>query len=277
MTGAYGTTMVVLLQTAVGGTVWLWLTGVRHAARKGFLVLSGVSVAVLAWITWALARAAVADARAEAGEGAASPSVDAAAGVAGDRLLWGLLAFAVLLTVWQVLVVLLDDRHRLAQAVGVLGVLAGVAALGLTAGVRGAAVALALVELLAGSAFVGAALYGLLLGHWYLFQRRLDSVHMLRGAQIYTLGVGAGLVGLALSALNPPPELTAVASPLLTVPGFSLILGGGLVAICALIAPFVWKLGKEGGRSIQAATGYFYLAVVMSLSAELASKFRFFF
>jgi hypothetical protein len=124
---------------------------------------------------------------------------------------------------------------------------------------------------------VGAALYGLLLGHWYLFQRRLDPVHMLRGAQAYTAGVAAGLVGLALSAFNPPPDLSAAGSPLLAVPGFSLILGAGLLAICALIAPFVWKLAKEGGRSIQAATGYFYLAVVMSLSAELASKFRFFF
>lgn len=37
--------------------------------------------------------------------------------------------------------------------------------------------------------------------------------------------------------------------------------------ICALIAPFVWKLAREGGRSIQAVTGYFYLAVIMAFSA----------
>jgi hypothetical protein len=65
-------------------------------------------------------------------------------------------------------------------------------------------------------------------------------------------------------------------SPFLAVPGFSLLLGVGLVAICALIAGFVWRLASEGGRSIQAATGMFYLAVIMAFSAELASKIRFF-
>lgn len=277
MTGAFGTLMVVLLQTAVGGAMWLWITGARHAARRGFIVLSGVSLAVIAWLTWGLGRAAIADAQDAVAQGSDDPSVVAAAGAAGDRLLWALLAFAVVLTLWQVLVVLLDDRHPLTRAVGVAGALAGLVSLGFTAAARGAAVLLGVAELVAGSAFVGAALYGLLLGHWYLFQRRLDAVHMLRGAQAYTAGVVAGLAGLGLSALNPPPQITAAASPLLTVPGFSVILGAGLIGICALIAPFVWKLAKEGGRSIQAATGYFYLALVMSLSAELASKFRFFY
>jgi hypothetical protein len=276
MTGAFGTLMVVLLQAAVGGAVWLWVTGVRHAARGGFILLSGVSLAVIAWVTWVLARAAIADAEAAAGQASPDPSVTAAAGAAGQRLLWALLGFAVLLTLWQVLVVVLDDRHRLTQALGVAGALAGLASLGFAAAARGTAVLLGVLELVAGSAFVGAALYGLLLGHWYLFQRRLDPIHMLHGAKAYAAGVVAGLAGLGLSSLNPPPEITTAASPLLTIPGFSVWLGAGLLGICALIAPFVWKLATEGGRSIQAATGYFYLALIMSLSAELASKFRFF-
>lgn len=277
MTGALGTTMVVLLQTAVGGVAALWLTGVQRAARRGFTVLAGVSVTVIAWSALAVARSGVGAARTAVADGTTAPSALAAAGVTGQRLLWGLAVFAALLTLWQALVLVFDDRHRLAQAVGVAGAVAGVAALGLTAVVRGADVALAFGELVAGSVFLGGALYGLLLGHWYLFQRRLEATHMQRGAQLYAAGVGGGAIALALSSFNPPPDIGAVASPLLSIPGFSVILGGGLVAVCALIAPFVWKLANEGGRSIQAATGYFYLAVVMSLSAELASKFRFFF
>jgi hypothetical protein len=83
------------------------------------------------------------------------------------------------------------------------------------------------------------------------------------------------VVAVALSARNPAPSVEA-ASPLFAVPGFSVLLGAGLVAVCALIAGFVWKLAREGGRSIQAATGMFYLAVIMALSAEMATKFRFF-
>jgi hypothetical protein len=49
-----------------------------------------------------------------------------------------------------------------------------------------------------------------------------------------------------------------------------------LTAVCALIAGFVWKLAREGGRSIQAATGMFYLAVIMAFSAELSAKIGFF-
>jgi hypothetical protein len=142
--------------------------------------------------------------------------------------------------------------------------------------VHGAQPGLAVAELALGSLFLGSTVFGLLLGHWYLVERRLSNAYMIRGAWWYVAGVVAAVGAAALSARNPAPDMGGGFSPVLVVPGFSVMLAVGLVAICALIAGFVWKLAQEGGRSIQAATGMFYLAVIMAFSAELSTKFRFF-
>jgi len=182
------------------------------------------------------------------------------------------MVFAALLTVWQVLVL---ARLRVERIVGLAAAVLGVGALVTLGLARETRVVLALVELVAGAFFLGSTLFGLLLGHWYLVERRLSNRYMVRSAWFYAAGVGAAVVGAALAAQNPAPAVQGF-SPFLAVPGFSLLLAGGLVAICALIAGFVWKLAQEGGRSIQAATGMFYLAVIMAFSAELSSKIRFF-
>jgi hypothetical protein len=97
-----------------------------------------------------------------------------------------------------------------------------------------------------------------------------------RGARWYVAGVVAAAGAAVLSAGNPGPDAATGFSPVLAVPGFSVWLAGGLVAVCALIAGFVWRLAHEGGRSIQAATGMFYLAVIMAFSAEMSAKLGFF-
>jgi hypothetical protein len=247
---------VLLAETAVGGTVVTLSSGVHGAVRRGFLLLSGVILALCAWGAWATARSSL----------GASPTA------AEDRMVLAFSVFTGLLVLWQVLVL---ARQRLEYAVGIAAAAAGVVALVLMAVARGSQPVLALVELAAGAFFLGTTLFGLLLGHWYLVERRLSNRYMVRSALLYAVGVGAAIVAAALSAQNPVPE-TAGFSPFLAVPGFSLLLAGGLVAICALIAGFVWKLAQEGGRSIQAATGMFYLAVIMAFSAELSTKFRFF-
>lgn len=249
---------VILLEAAVGGSVVLWASGVWGAVRRGFFVLTGVTLALCAAGAWLIVRSEPA---------AASPS-GARAALALSVLTW-------LCTVWIVL--LRIRRQGLAQAVGLVASVAGLVALPLFAQLRHRMVLVGVAELAFGALFLGSTLYGLLLGHWYLVERRLDPRHMIRGAWWYIAGV-AGAVGAAgLSALDPAPPTTGTAfSPLLAVPGFTVLLAAGLVTICALIAGFVWRLAHEGGRSIQAATGYFYLAVIMAFSAELATKYRFF-
>ncbi|MBA2579191.1 MAG: hypothetical protein H0V05_21550 [Euzebyaceae bacterium] len=259
MSGPSGVMSVILLETAVGGSVVLWASGVWGVVRRGFFLLTGVTVTLCALGAWALTRTEVAAAP-RAGGGTAAA---------------GLAVFAGLLVLWQVL--LLARLETPARAAGVVAAAAGVVTLPLVAQLRDSAVATGIIELALGALFLGATLYGLLLGHWYLVERRLDQRWMIRGVWWYIAGVAGGIGAAALSAGNPAPATADTGfSPFLAVPGFTVLLAGGLVAICAIIAGFVWKLAGEGGRSIQAATGYFYLAVIMAFSAELSSKFRFF-
>jgi hypothetical protein len=273
MSGALGVMAVVLLETAVGGAAVLWGSGVYGHVRRGFFLLTGVTVALCAVGAWAVTRSAIEVAHARAATGPLDETSALVTGPAGSRLLVGLGLFAALTVLWQVLLLVRDNL--VSRVVGVAATVAGVASLvlfGLTRTQPGLAIA----ELVLGSIFLGSTMYGLLLGHWYLVERRLAKDHMIRSSYLYIAGVVAAAGAVGLSALNPAPDITTVGSPLLAIPGFSLLLGAGLVAVCALIAGFVWKLAKEGGRSIQAATGMFYLAVIMAFSAELAAKFRFF-
>lgn len=263
---------VLLLEAAAGGAVVLWASGVWGKVRKGFFVLTGVTVAVCAWGAWAAARAGIAASR-EIVDAGSDALLTAMTGPPGERLLTGLLVFAVLATVWQV--VLVVRQSDVSRGLGLLTAIAGIACLVLFAVARGERVVAALAEVLLGALFLGSTVFGLLLGHWYLVERRLSNVYMVRSAAFYIAGVAAAVGTAALSATNPA-RISGGFSPFLSVPGFTLYLAAGLVAVCALIAGFVWKLAQEGGRSIQAATGMFYLAVIMAFSAELSAKFRFF-
>lgn len=252
MTGPVGVMAVILLETAVGGAVVLEASGVRGAVRRGFLILMGVTLVLCAAGAWALT----------------------AGGAPGSAASRALAALTVVLVAWQAL--LLVRQERLARIAGTTGAVVGVGALVAFAALPQTASMLGLLELALGALFLGSALYGLLLGHWYLVERRLAKDHMVRGSWWYIAGVVAAVAAVAISARNPVPDVGTTFSPFLAVPGFTVLLAGGLVAICAIIAGFVWKLAQEGGRSIQAATGYFYLAVIMAFAAELSTKLRFF-
>lgn len=271
---------VILLETAVGGSVVLWASGVWGRLRRGFFLLVGISLVLCAVGAWALTRSVVQDAPAQlaAEQQVEDPAVDdslvALAGPAGPRAVTGLAVFAALLAVWQVLLV--AGQRAASMVVGLAAAAAGLVALVLYAFVRQPDVGAAAAELALGSVFLGSTLFGLLLGHWYLVERRLSNVYMVRGSWWYIGGVAAAVAAVTLSAFNPVKAPSAGFNPLLAIPSFNLLLAGGLVFICAVIAGFVWKLAQEGGRSIQAATGMFYLAVIMAFSAELSTKFRFF-
>lgn len=262
MSGATGVMTVILLETAVGGLVVLWLSGVWGKVRRGYFLLIGGTVALCALGAWLLLR------------GAAEPSAVAGSASALARARTGAALFTGLALGWQLL--LLAGQQALARVTGILAALSGVAALVAVALLpSGPEPVRAVAELTLGALFLGSTLHGLLLGHWYLVERRLTNRYMVISAWWYIAGVVAAVGAVALSAQGRAAPSTGV-SPLLAIPGFSTLLAGGLVAICALIAGFVWKLAGEGGRSIQAATGMFYLAVIMAFSAELSAKVGFF-
>lgn len=257
MESPLGVMSVILLEAAAGSAVVLWASKVWSEVRRGFVLLTGITIAFCAVSAWLVVRGELA----------------AVGTPAGDRALAAMAAFAALTVVWQL--VLLIRQSAVSRIIGLLSAVLGVAALVLVGLARPFDPAVAVAELVTGALFLGSTVYGLLLGHWYLVERRLDKRHMITSASWYLAGVAAGLVAAVLSARNPAPALEGF-SPFLSVPGFSVLLAVGLVAVCALIAGFVWKLAREGGRSIQAATGMFYLAVIMAFSAEMSAKFRFF-
>ncbi len=250
MSGPAGVMSVILLETAVGGAVVMWAGGVWGIVRRGFFVLTGVFLVLCA-----------AGALALTGTGA---------GIASTTLV----AFTALLVLWQVL--LLARAETASRIVGLVAAVVGVIALPAFATLRDDALIRGIAELTLGSVFLGSAFYGLLLGHWYLVERRLSNTYMIRSARWFAAGTVGAIGAAALSSLNPIPVDSSQFSPFLQTDNFTVLLAGGLVAICVVIAGFLIKLANEGGRSIQAATGYFYLAVIMAFSAEMASKFRFF-
>ena len=268
---------VILLEVAVGGAVVAFATGVLGNVRRGFFLLSGILLLLCAAGAWALMDSLVDSAPAQLaglGAGETDAALVAVAGDRGARAELAIGVFTVLLGVWQLL--LLARQDRLAGWVGLTATAGGVVSLVTLGLVRQPDPLPGVLELVLGAVFLGSAFHGLLLGHWYLVERRLSNVYMVRSAWWYIAGVVAAFGAVALSATNPV-EADGGLNPLLfSTATFSVLLGVGLVAICALIAGFAWKLSTEGGRSIQAATGMFYLAVIMAFAAELATKFRFF-
>ena len=186
----------------------------------------------------------------------------------GLALLWlGVFAAAVLL--WQVL---LYARAGAARWVGVAAVLPGLVAGWPLAELSGRP-ALGLLALATGALFLGATVDGLLLGHWYLVDRRLSNRPITALAAWLVAGVAAALVSAALGGARGGAVDQAL-SPLLAFPNLTVYLAVGLVLVCGLMASFIRVLVR--GNSIQAATGMFYLAVIMALAAEFAAKVYFF-
>jgi len=269
---------LVLAMTAVGTSALLWTGPTFGKVRQGFEVLVGTTVALLAWAGWASFRGPIERVL----------EVDASSTVSAVR---PLLAALIGLTVAAVVLRLLKTLPAVARLLGNVATFAGLAALmplavlraeggGAGGTVQGAA------ELLLGSALLGSIWFGMLLGHWYLVERRLSNRPMVTVAWINVAVIGAGLASVLLSWRNPAPcagldaeafqRCSLLFAPILRIGSMTIVLGLGVLALLALISAFNVKLAREGGRSIQAATGMFYLAVILAPAVEFAAKVRFF-
>jgi hypothetical protein len=175
------------------------------------------------------------------------------------------------------LVALVVKAPPLARVLGLVSTVVGAAAFVPLAALRGGGteLALGLTELVLGAFLLGAIWDGMVLGHWYLVERRLSNRYMVWIARVNVAAVVAGLGAVLLSLRNPIPASMSF-SPILSIGQMTVVLGVGVLALIALIAYFNVKLANEGGRSIQASTGMFYLAVILAPAAEFAAKVRFF-
>jgi hypothetical protein len=256
MEGPAATIALVLAETAAGGTALLWLGGLWGRVRPGFFVLTGLAVLTCALLATLAASSATTTPVGEATRLAVLLCAVVAA-------VLGLSAAALILR--------LDGVGRV---LGFLGIPSAAAMLG---GFAAVGFVPAILQLLAGAVFLGAVLDGLLLGHWYLTDRRLPRDHIRRLSVVLLVAVGleaAAVVSLGFGT-NQPADVSGF-SPLLGVAGLTVWLALGMVACTALIAVLIRaSLRGQSSRAVQGATGFFYLAVITALTAEMAAKVGF--
>jgi hypothetical protein len=261
MEGPSATTALVLAQAAVGGTALVWLTGLWGSVKRGFFVLTGASSLGLALLSTL----------------AATSTVSRESHPATEDLV--LIAAAVLTGLLGVSLAAFILRADLfGRVFGWLAIPAGIALLALLAEVSrdGRGFASALIQILAGAAFLGAVLDGLLLGHWYLTDRRLPREHIRRLSTVLLVTAGVEALALLALGLGGGPADSAGFSVILGVSGLTTWLALGMVGCTALIAFLIRaSLRGESSRAVQGATGFFYLAVITAFTAEMAAKVGF--
>jgi hypothetical protein len=249
---------LVLAETAVGGLFVLWVTPTWGTLRAGFFKLTGTVLTVTAVLAWLAGRGPL-----------------GGAGASGPRALafWLLGATAAVAVLWQLLQ--WSGARNTSRIAGIAGVPVGVAAFVALARLPAAshATGLGVAQLVAGALFLGAVVDGLLLGHWYLVDRRASREPLRRMGILLLAG---SVLAMAASIVGGGGGGTASTefSPLLGAGTLTVALAVGLTALCLMIGFFIRALVKED--SIQAATGFFYLAVILAVSAEFAAKVRFY-
>lgn len=256
MRGVAGVMALVLAEAVAGAAAFLWLSPLWGEVKRGFFKLLGAILSSLAALTWF--------------------SVDAAvlARYANADVLRGSAAAATLATIlWTVLLFL--RQHRAARAVGLLSVPAWLNVLLWMGGAGRQSVGLSLFQLAAGAALLGAATDGLLLGHWYLTDRRLPRRPIDRITTLLLVAIPVVAAAVFSAGFSGVEDSTAI-NPLLTAGALAPWIALGMVAATALIAALAKAVLKgERASAVQSATGFYYLAVVTAFTAEVAVKTRF--
>lgn len=260
MNGPAGVMAFVLAETAAGGAGFLFLTPLWGEVRRGFFSLTGAAVLILA----GGAAGAGASAYGASSGSAGRLAVALAAAVAGVTLVW--------------VVLMLFGVGRPARVLGVATVPLAGAMLYAFARTADESAGLSFFQLVAGAAFTGAVLDGLLLGHWYLTDRKLGRGPINRMAWILigAVAVEAAAVIAGFGGSSNAESAARTLNPLLTVGGSASWIAIGMVACTGLIAVFI-RATLKGTRptAVQSATGFFYLAVITAFTAEIAAKVRF--
>ena len=247
---------LVLAETVGGAAAFLFLMPLWNEVRRGFFKLTGLIVLLLSAALWA----AVAAAR--------QPGSDA-----GRWAVWLSAAFTIATAVW--FVALFARLHTPARLVGIATVPLAVGLLAALSGASDESWAVSFLQLLAGTAFMGAVIDGLLLGHWYLTDRKLTRTPINRFALALIVAVVFEAAAVIAGGFGPNRGNREF-SALLTAAGLAPWVALGMIGTTALIAGMIKAtLRGERATAVQAATGFFYLAVVTAFAGELAAKVRF--
>ncbi len=256
MSGSAGVMALVLGETVAGSAACLFLTPLWGEVKRGFFKLTGCILAVLALAAWR--------------------SVAAGLVEGSDAGRWSFRlsgALAALTAAWVVLMFL--RAQPAARVLGLLSVPLAAAMLAAMAGTAGGSAVVGFLQLLAGAAFLGAVTDGLLLGHWYLTDRGLSRTPINRYTLFLIVAVVLEVAAVLAWGFGPTEDASQF-NPLLTSAGLASWIALGMVGSTALIAVLI-RATLKGTRAtaVQAATGFFYLAVITALTAEFAAKVRF--
>lgn len=167
--------------------------------------------------------------------------------------------------------------EMVAAIVGVTGaVIACVALVGAAMLLSAWAAWLAALGLIAGLVLLGGVTNGMLLGHWYLNQPGLKPWALGRLTDATLAGIVAAVVLGVVSAGKLANASTEGA--VLGLPGFgesfSLVFFAAWVAVAALTAAVVWGARRcVKIRSIQSATGLFYVALLTAGVSEFLVRY----
>jgi hypothetical protein len=256
MRGSAGVMALVLAETVAGVVAFLWLTPLWAELKRGFFKLVGAIAIAIASAAWWSAKAGVV-----ASDDAGRRSVGLALAALAVVALWTALLFA--------------RRDAVARVVGFASVPVSVAVLVTMAATGRQPYPLALFGLLAGAAFLGSILGGLLLGHWYLTDRGLGRGPIDRTTTMMLVAVAVEAVAVISGGFGGT-DGSEEFNPLLTAGALAPWIALGMVGTTALIGVMV-KATLRGQRAsaVQSATGFFYLAVVTAFTAEVAVKVRF--
>jgi len=253
--GFAGVLALVLAETVAGALAFTWFGPLWHETKRSYFTLHTVILTLLfaAPLWWA------------AGSGWTTSRGLLAARSAG-------LTFAVC---GVAALAFLFRRPAAGRVTGIAALVASAATLVAMAGAGRQAFVISLFQLVAGAAFIGAAYDGLFLGHWYLTDRKLTRHPIDRATTTLLVASLVELVAITTGGFSGTPSSTAF-NPLLTAGALAPWIAVGMDATTLLIA-IVVRATLKGQRAsaVQAATGFYYLAVVTAFTAEIAVKTRF--
>jgi hypothetical protein len=164
-----------------------------------------------------------------------------------------------------------------AVVLGAGAAIAGILTLVLFAGdISGWPQALAAAELVAGAALLGAVTNGMLLGHWYLNQPGLKPAALARLTQLALVATGATAV-LGLLATTRLINASTAGS-VLGLEGFGESFGAiffsAWVVLLGFTGAVVWAAKRcVSIRSIQSATGLYYVALLTAGVSEFVVRY----
>lgn len=258
MTGFAGVMALVLAAWITGAAAFTWLTPLWNEARRTHFRVFGLVVTPLIalplWLT------------------AAAGSVPG--DEAGRWAVW--LSAATFGASALSTVALLLRAETVGRLFGLATVGAGAATLAVMAATGEGPYALNLFQLAAGAAFLGSVFAGLFLGHWYLTDRKLTRRPIER---ITTYAIAASvieMVAIVSDGFEASGTTSASLNPLLTAGALAPWIAVGsaftTLVVCALVRG---ALRGERPSAVQSATGFYYLAVITALTAEVAVRVRF--